>query len=111
MIYPEPKQIIDELYDFRMIYHAMIFNEWTKQGLYDVHKSFRHHDGEKCFDSDDWFIVIAMLPTGQVSNRYHKKYWQFFKCPEEYCAKHPWNGHSSMDVTKRLIQLLKLSCK
>ncbi|MFN9111647.1 MAG: hypothetical protein ACK5XN_16410 [Bacteroidota bacterium] len=107
MIYPEPQKIIDELYIFRMVYHALIVREWAKQGLYDVHKSFRHHDGEKCFDSDDWFIVVAMLPTGQVSNHYHKDFWNLFYCPEEPIAKHPWDGHSSTDVVERLENLLK----
>lgn len=32
-------------------------------------KSWRHHDGEKCFGGG-WFIVTTRLPTGQVSNHY-----------------------------------------
>ena len=82
-----------ELYDFRMIYNACLFNEWAK-GFYDqngvidtrlpkhnVHKSKRHFDGELCF-SGGWFIVVAILPTGQISNHYEEKYWDLFNIPE-----------------------------
>ena len=48
----------NELYDYRMLYNAALFNEWVKQGLYDVHKAKRHSDGEECFGGG-WFIVQA----------------------------------------------------
>ena len=28
-----------ELYEFRKVYNAVLFNEWAKQGKYNVHKS------------------------------------------------------------------------
>ena len=43
-----------ELYEFRKMYNALLFNEWYKQGKYQVHKSWRHHDGEKCFKEENF---------------------------------------------------------
>ena len=59
----------NELYEFRKLYNAALFNEWASQGKYDVHKSKFHADGGKCFGGG-WFIVMAQLPTGQISNHY-----------------------------------------
>ena len=47
----------NELYDYRKAYNAAFFNELSKQGLYDVHKSRFHSDGEIPFGDDNWFIV------------------------------------------------------
>lgn len=55
----------DELYHYRMLYNAAFFNSLGER--YEVHKSYRHADGELCFGGG-WFIVMANLPTGQVSN-------------------------------------------
>ncbi|MFN9116042.1 MAG: hypothetical protein ACK5XN_38845 [Bacteroidota bacterium] len=96
---------INELYDFRMAYHALLVNEWAKQGLYDVHKSYYHHDGQLPFDDENYFIVVAMLPTGQISNHYHKDYWGLFRCDEAHFARYSWDGHTSKDVITRLIDL------
>ena len=115
-----------ELYNFRMVYNAALFNEWAKmiyfnlemkekQGFnidmdevqkscYHVHKSWKHHDGELCFGGG-WFIVVAVLPTGQISNHYEAKYWDLFKIPEAETALYPFDGHTSQDVLERLKQL------
>lgn len=93
-----------ELYDFRAIYNAALFNEWAKQGKYDVHKSWRHHDGEFCFGGG-WFIVVAVLPTGQISNHYPADRWDSFDVPETEKALFPFDGHTSQDVIKRLSDL------
>lgn len=64
----------NELYEFRKMYNAALFNEWgsqphdtdtdIKSKKYHVHKSWRHHDGEMCFgggvvycfcDATKWF--------------------------------------------------------
>lgn len=71
----------DELYEFRKVYNAYLFNEWAKQGKHDVHKSIRHNDNELCFGGG-WFIVVAILPTGQISNHYKLADWNLFKCEE-----------------------------
>src|SRR5688572_17729459 len=64
----------DELYKFRMLYNAVLFNAWGIEGENDVHKSWYHSDGELAFGGG-WFIVVAELPTGQISQHYEEKYW------------------------------------
>jgi predicted nucleic-acid-binding Zn-ribbon protein len=109
------KQVIDEntsdgyhtfkeLYEFRKAYNVALFNEWAMQNKYDVHKSWKHNDGEECFGGG-WFIVVAVLPSGQISNHYEAKDWDLFKIPEEEKAKHPFDGHTGEDVINRLINI------
>ena len=95
----------NELYDYRKAYNAAFFNELAKQGLYDVHKSRLHSDGKVPFDDDNWFIVMAELPTGQISNHYEIKDWDLFDIPEKEKAN-TWDGHTPQDVYKRLIKYL-----
>ena len=94
-----------ELYEFRLLYNACLFNEWAEQGKYDVHKSQRHADGELCFGRNDYFIVVATLPTGQISNHYPMTDWHLFKCEAVDQAKAIWDGHTSQDVADRLRKL------
>jgi hypothetical protein len=91
-----------EMYEFRLLYNAALFNEWAAQGKYDVHKSQRHFDGELCFGRNDYFVVVATLPTGQISNHYPMSDWDLFKCEAVEKAKAQWDGHTSQDVAKRL---------
>ena len=93
-----------ELYDFRMMYNAALFNEWTLQNKYEVHKSWKHNDGELCLGGG-WFIVVAMLPTGQISNHYSAEHWDLFKILETETALFPFDGHTSQDVLSRLKNL------
>lgn len=90
----------DELYNIRMLYNAAFFNELAKDSRYNVHKSKRHSDGEECFGGG-WFIVMATLPTGQISNHYELKDWDLFHCEERELAD-TWDGHSPEMATKRL---------
>lgn len=94
-----------ELYNFRKLYNACLFNEWASQNKFSVHKSEKHSDGEKCFGVG-WFIVVATLPTGDISNHYELKDWDLFKCEVKEKAKE-WDGHSASDVAERLLALLK----
>lgn len=102
----------EELYEFRKVYNAALFNEWAYMfpngddyhHKYDVHKSWRHHDGELCFGGG-WFIVVAMLPSGQISNHYEAKDWDLFRVPEVEKAKYEFDGHTPHDVIKRLSKL------
>ena len=94
-----------ELYDFRAKYNAALFNEWTKQGKYNVHKSWRHHDGELCFGGG-YFIVVAILPSGQISNHYTANRWDSFDVPETEKALFPFDGHTPQDVLTRLSNLI-----
>ena len=91
----------NELYEYRMLYNAALFNEFAKQELYDVHKSRKHSDGEYPFGDSNWFIVMAELPTGQISNHYEMKDWDKFQIPEKEVAN-KWDGHSPRDVAERL---------
>ena len=115
----------DELYEFRKLYNAALFNEWAIDWLiretqikmgrivpanvvfpkYDVHKSWRHYDGELCFGGG-WFIVAAVLPTGQISNHYEAKDWDLFKIPETEKARFEFDGHTPADVITRLKSIL-----
>lgn len=105
----------DELYEFRKMYNAVLFNEWATDRLvgsnivseskYNVHKSWKHHDGELCFGGG-WFIVSAQLPTGLISNHYKAKDWDLFKVPEVEKALFPYDGHTGKDVLQRLKDLI-----
>jgi hypothetical protein len=116
-----------ELYEFRKAYNVALFNEWASQiktdktfcmatngkiievttdttYKYDVHKSWKHNDGELCFGGG-WFIVVAILPEGQISNHYKEEDWDLFKIPEVEKAKYAFDGHNSNDVINRLINI------
>jgi hypothetical protein len=89
-----------ELYEFRKLYNATLFNEWARQGKYQVHKSYRHGDGLLAFGGG-WFVVMATLPSGQISNHYELKDWDLFVCEEREKADQ-WDGHTPQDVLTRL---------
>lgn len=91
----------DELYEQRMVYNAVLFNEWAKTGKYNVHKSTRHNDGELCFGGG-WFIVVALLPSGLVSNHYSMEFWDLFKIPEYEKSIFEFDDHTPVAVIKRL---------
>lgn len=110
-----------ELYEFRKVYNATLFNEWAKNLIgdnvgfgilgfgvsfpkYNVHKSWKHYDGELCFGGG-WFIVVAVLPTGQISNHYEAKDWDLFKIPETEKALFEFDGHTAQDCLERLKSL------
>lgn len=126
--YSDGYHTFNELYEFRKVYNAVLFNEWAKQPMYnefnpdlsikemfedksyipmyDVHKSVRHHDGSIIFGGD-WFIVSAMLPSGLISNHYHLKDWDLFQVPEVEKAKYEFDGHTGANVLERLKLILK----
>jgi hypothetical protein len=88
-----------ELYEYRMLYNAHAARGWLASG-YPVVKSWRHSDGERCFGGG-WFIVVASLPTGQVSNHYSEEHWSLFDVPE--VARPPeYDGHTPADAAERL---------
>ena len=95
----------NELYEYRLLYNASMFNELAKQSLYDVHKSKLHSDGTIPFGDENWFIVQAELPTGQISNHYEIKDWDLFQVPIKEKAN-PYDGHTPQDVAKRLREFL-----
>lgn len=89
-----------ELYEFRKLYNAAFFNQLSENNICKVHKSKRHSDGELCFGGG-WFIVMAELPTGQISNHYELSDWNLFKCEEQEFADE-WDGHTPEDVIERI---------
>jgi len=93
----------NELYDYRRVYNAALFNEWASQGKYDVHKSWKHSDGKDCFGGG-WFIVVAELPTGQVSNHYEAQYWDSFVIPSKDTANE-YDGHTPKQALSRIAEL------
>lgn len=98
----------NELYEFRKMYNAALFNEWALHKKYSVHKSWRHYDGEECFlnSKNAWFIVSAMLPSGLISNHYKDSDWDLFKVPEVEKALFPFDGHTGKDVLERISKIL-----
>lgn len=91
----------NELYYYRMLYNAAFFNRLPKE---KVHKSKRHHTGEECFGG--WgFIVMAELPTGQISNHYEMKWWDLFNIPEKEIADE-WDGHTPKEAAERLYKFI-----
>jgi len=100
----------NELYRYRMLYNAALFNVWggdddARQLVTGVHKSWRHHDGEQCFGGG-WFIVLADLPTGQISNHYPLDCWDLFHIVERQTAAE-WDGHTPAEAADRLEAFLR----
>lgn len=100
-----------ELYEYRLLYNAALFNLMHKQGgTFAVHKSKKHAEGDLCFGGD-WFIVMAYIPQGngtmtQISNHYHISEWDAFKIPERDKADQ-WDGHTPADVAQRIRKWLE----
>lgn len=95
---------MDELYEFRKVLSALVFNGWSNAGLFNVHKSKRHSDGELCFGGG-WFIIVADTEHGQITFHYDLKDWDLFEMPEKETAS-PFDGHTSEDALKRLYKLI-----
>jgi len=90
-----------ELYRYRMLYNAAFFNQLAKDGKIEVVKSWKHHDGELCFGGG-WFIVMANLPTGQISNHYEAADWDYFGDVPVAETAPEWDGHSAEEAADRL---------
>lgn len=100
-----------ELYRYRMLLQAAWFNtqaEWDRDESTNpmkIVKSWRHHDGELCFGKENYFIVVAQLPTGQISNHYKGEYWDLFDIPEVKRAPE-WDGHTPQEAADRIEKFL-----
>lgn len=95
-----------ELYEYRLLYNAGFFNELCILGNpYRIHKSKKHRgELEDCFGGG-WFIVMATLPQGQVSNHYKLEHWDLFDIPEQYQADQ-YDGHTPAVAAQRLKEFL-----
>ena len=94
----------DALYDQRMAYNAAFFVFAATNGMYDVHKSRKHSDGELCFRGH-FFVVCAELPTGQITQHYKTEDWDYFPIPERETANQ-WDGHAAGEGVTRLKNLI-----
>ncbi len=116
--YSDGYHTFNELYEFRKLYNAALFNWWVNKpefihgkphiNRFNVHKSLRHFNGDLCFGGG-WFIVSAMLPTGQISNHYKVEDWDLFQVPETFKAQFEFDNHTSQDVLERLTNLCKIN--
>lgn len=95
----------NELYEFRLLYNAALFNEWAAQGSWSTYKSKLHSDGELPFGGG-WFVVGAQLPSGQITNHYELKDWDLFQVPT-LARGAVWDGHTAADVAKRLRDMIQ----
>lgn len=100
-----------ELYGFRLMYNAGFFNllymydQLPGSDNHEVHKSWHHSDGELCFGKDNYFVVVAQLPSGQITNHYKGEYWDLFKIPiRERAAE--WDGHTPLESMERMREYL-----
>lgn len=106
----------NELYRYRMLYHAAFVNAWELiDGINDPYpfpadpsvssvKSWKHSDGEPCFGGG-WFIVVTTLPTGQISNHYEAQHWDLFNVPEVDLPP-TYDGHTPAEAAARLGRFL-----
>ncbi|QOC56504.1 hypothetical protein SEA_PAELLA_185 [Arthrobacter phage Paella] len=102
-----------ELYEFRLLLNAALFNSWASGYNYDrdrpyVCKSRLHSDGTIPFNDPNWFIVVAVLTEGQISFHYEMKDWELFDIPEVPLPP-KYDGHTAADVAVRLRRYLERS--
>lgn len=95
----------DELYEHR---HALFLCLLScHAGIFPAWMSRQHDDGT---EMPGWFIAGIELPTGVVSYHLPERLWPVCKhCEARVMDRAPiWDGHTSMDVIKRLIQFVKV---
>lgn len=89
-----------ELYAHRCALFAALVKS-HQQGSW---KSKQHADGTVL---DGWFVAGMKLPTGDIT--YHlpiEQFWDILTVSELEFAL-PWDGHSSDDVVKRILEWIK----
>lgn len=101
-----------ELYQHRMALNIMLFKMMFKldeqvreQKAYTdplICKSLFHYDGTMF---KDYFVVCAYTIQGQISYHYKLKHWDKFDIPAMDKLPRPYDGHSSLDVIDRLMNL------
>ena len=95
-------EMSDGYHTFNSLYYQrmVLFAALVKAHKDKAWKSWKHEDGEPCFDGG-WFIVGIDTPQGSYTYHYEDKYWNWFECKELPVAKH-WDGHTEEDVTRLL---------
>lgn len=71
----------------------------SEMELWDIAEQLAYEN----FQDYGWFIVMADLPTGQVSNHYRIEEWNLFKVPIKDKAD-IWDGHTSVEAANRLYE-------
>ena len=97
-------EVSDGYHTFNQLYYqrAVLFATIVNLNKDKAWKSFKHFDGNYCFDSNgEWFIVGVDTPKGSYTYHYSKEYWNMFDCKELECGKE-WDGHTEEDVTRLL---------
>ena len=94
-----------ELYEFRKLYNAALFNVLYRNYKFPIYKSQLHPDGKPCFDGD-WFVVVCELPNGQISNHYRLRDWNLFDIPVGKLGEMTYDGHTAKDVRDRLEEFI-----
>ena len=95
----------EELYSYRLVYHAEAVKHWMSLGI-EVVISLRHSDGELCFGGG-YFIVVAQLPAGQVSNHYKLDCIDYFRTVPYVEIPPKYDGHTPQEALKRIQQFSK----
>lgn len=103
----------NELYRYRMLYHAAFVNQMKidQEEFMDdsfqgwTVKSWKHSDGALCFGGG-WFIVVTTLPTGQISNHYEEQHWDLFQVPEVEIPPE-YDGHTPAEAADRLARYVR----
>lgn len=92
----------DGYHTFNGLYYQrmVLFATLVKAHKARAWKSYRHEDGELCFDGG-WFIVGIDTPEGSYTYHYENQYFNLFDCVELPVGK-PWDGHTEVDVTRLL---------
>ena len=94
----------EELYEFKKLYIALLFNEWSKQNKYQVHKSKRDFVGNEC---GSCFVVFAMTPLGQIFIVCEEKDWDLFQVKETETALFKYDFNKTENNLKMLYNLIQ----
>lgn len=85
-----------------MLLNAAMFYTWHKYlPGFGVHKSRQHHDEITDPIHPGYFIVVAQLPTGQISYHYPIEHWDLFDI-EEWGRPAIYDGHTAAQVEERI---------
>lgn len=90
-----------ELYEHRALLFVSLVNSHKNISW----KSKRHVDGELSFDG--FFVAGMDLPSGTITYHIQKKYWNVCKVLEIERSK--FDGHTSIEVLRRIEESLKMS--
>jgi hypothetical protein len=87
----------DELYEHRCTLFLALMQAHPDRSWV----STKHNDGSKW---DGWFVAGMRLPTGDVTYHLPAGMWSLACDTGATCMErgHPWDGHTSADVVKRV---------